>query len=92
MSLLRKLAVAVLGGKTNETPCSRTSHYFIYPRNKEGKRTGQTVCVLLHDNRIFHGISTCSKDDQFCKDTGRNLALERANDSVRRYEIRKSRG
>lgn len=84
MDLLNKIVEKVIGS-------SRTSHYFIYPRNKDGKRTGQTICVLLHDGRIFHGISTCSKDDQFSRETGRDLAVKRAQDCVKRFELRKGK-
>lgn len=89
MGLLDKISAAVFGEKSS-SETSRKSHYFIYPRNKEGKRTGQTLCVLMHDGRIFHGMSTCSNDDQFCKTTGRNLALTRAQQCVERYERRKA--
>lgn len=68
---------------------SRTTHYFIYPRDKAGKRTGQTICILLHEGKMFHGISTCSEEDQFCKKTGREVALQRAERSVALYESRK---
>lgn len=53
-------------------------HYFIYPRNKEGKRTGHTICVLLKEGKIFHGTALCSKEDQFAFSKGRELAMERA--------------
>ena len=91
MGLLNKIMVTVFGNNENTVtpPTSRGSMYYIYPKNKEGKRTGQTLCVLLHDGRIFHGLSTCSKEDQFCRSTGRKIALIRAQGAVSRYEARK---
>lgn len=52
--------------------------YFIYPRDKSGKRTGHTICVLIRDGKIFHGTALCSGTDQFARKTGRILATERA--------------
>lgn len=57
---------------------SRSDHYYIYPRTKNGERTGHTICVLVRDGMIFHGTSLCSKKDQFVLKTGRELAKERA--------------
>lgn len=91
MGLVNKIVEFVSGVKA-EKSTSRSTHYYIYPRTKDNKRTGQTLCVLLHDGKIFHGMSTCSKDDQFCKDTGRKIALIRAQSSVQRYEARKLKG
>lgn len=92
MGLLSKIVDKLTGAADNAAKDnSRASHYFIYPRNKDGKRTGQTLCVLLHEGKMFHGMSTCSKEDQFCKDTGRKIALIRAQSSVQRYEARKLR-
>lgn len=94
MGLLNKLMTVVFGSdeESSASLSSRSSQYYIYPKNKEGKRTGQTLCVLLHDGRIFHGLSTCSDKDQFCRDTGRQIALSRAQNSVVRYKARKIRG
>lgn len=52
--------------------------YFIYPRDKSGKRTGHTICVLIKDGKIFHGTALCSGTDQFSRKVGRELATERA--------------
>lgn len=90
MGLLGKICTSLFGSEPVVKETSRKSHYFIYPRNKEGKRTGQTLCVVLHDGRIFHGLSTCSQADQFNKNTGRELALNRAKQCVERYERRKA--
>lgn len=87
MGMVNKILDAVLGRK-DETS-GRDSHYFIYPRDKEGKVTGQTICVMLHDGKIFHGMSTCSKEDQYCKKTGRELARDRVLARIQRYEILK---
>ncbi len=60
-------------------------HYYIYTRNKHGKLTGHTICVLLKEGKIFHGVANCSETDQFSKKTGRKLALQRAEDCYDRY-------
>ena len=57
---------------------SRTSHFYIYPKDKNGKHTGHTICVILREGRMFHGECLCSLNDQFNKETGRKLSLERA--------------
>lgn len=57
---------------------SRASHFFIYPKDAKRKFTGHTYCVLLHNNKMFHGEALCSDKDQFNKEVGRKLAYERA--------------
>jgi len=37
-----------------------------------------TVCTLAVKNRIFQGISKCSEEDHYCKNTGRKIALTKA--------------
>lgn len=77
----------LLGG----TVASRSDHYFIYVRDKNGVRiTGHTICVMVRDGKIFHGTSLCSKKDNFNYETGRELALKKALESYRRYEERNS--
>lgn len=61
------------------------SHYYIYPRDKRGVRTGHTICVLLKDGKIFHGTALCSIKDQFSRAEGRKRALERAEETYSRY-------
>ncbi len=64
------------------------AHYFIYPRNKQGKRTGHTICVLTKDGMIFHGTALCSDGDQFEFKKGRELSMERA---LQAYEKHKAK-
>ena len=63
----------------------RSDHYFIYVRDSEGNFTGNTICVMVRENKVFHGEARCSKQDQFSKKEGRLLAYERALDSYFRY-------
>lgn len=103
MSLVSKLTEIISGTskveenkveevKPEQKSTGRTSHYYVYIKDKNGKRTGQTLCLMAHDGKVFHGMSTCSKEDQFNKDTGRKIALIRAQGSVQRYEARKLKG
>lgn len=64
------------------------THYYIYPRDKNGKRTGHTICVLLKEGKIFHGTALCSGQDQFSRVEGRQIALERAEEAYDRYIAR----
>ena len=64
--------------------------YFIYPEDKNGQRTGHTICVVVKDGKIFHGMSLCSPDDQFEYAKGRELSLERANEAHVRFEARQA--
>lgn len=59
------------------------NYFFIYPKDKNDKRTGHTICVLLDSDKegnpkVYYGISLCSEKDQFSFDTGRTIALQRA--------------
>lgn len=67
---------------------NRSDYYFIYPRNKNGKRTGHCICVLLRENKMFHGEALCSENDQFSKKQGRLLSFERAEAAYMRYVAR----
>lgn len=54
------------------------THYnnHIEGRNKKGS---QTLCNIVFPNgEVYSGIARCSKRDNFCKDTGRRISLERA--------------
>ena len=64
--------------KTIVSKSSRTSHFFIYPKDSHRRPTGHTYCILLHNNKMFHGEALCSDKDQFNKEVGRKLAYERA--------------
>lgn len=67
---------------------NRADHYFIYPRDKRGERTGHTICVILRDGNMFHGETLCSDGDQFSKKQGRLLSFDRAVASYKRYLLR----
>lgn len=61
----------------------KRDHFFIYPEDKNGKKTGHTICILLGVDkdgkpRAYYGISLCSEKDQFEYVTGRQLSLTRA--------------
>jgi hypothetical protein len=43
---------------------------------------GKTRVILIIANKEYIGISVCSKSDNYCKRTGRELALKRA---IRKY-------
>jgi hypothetical protein len=62
------------------------THYFIYPRDKKGQRTGHTICVIMRDGKIFHGSALCSDGDQFEFKRGRQLAMERALEVYSRHQ------
>lgn len=68
---------------------NRSDHYFIYPRNKNGKRTGHCICIILREGLMFHGTSLCSEKDQFSKKEGRLIAFDRAVEAYMRYVDRK---
>ena len=64
---------------------NRKEHYFIYPRDMHGKRTGHTICVVLREGMMFHGETLCGPRDQFSKKEGRLIAFGRAQDAYQRY-------
>jgi hypothetical protein len=41
-------------------------------------RGGNTIAVLKKSGHIYRGEAICSKDDNYCKSTGRKVALARA--------------
>jgi len=57
---------------------NRKECIFIYPEDKTGKRTGHTICVIYRNGKMYFGESLCADTDQFCKQTGRELAFQRA--------------
>jgi len=61
-----------------------------YPKQINGKRTGNTICVLIVDGRIFVGEAVCSHKDQFSKKIGRTIAKGRAMESVQRFLEKKA--
>lgn len=57
---------------------TKPDHFFIYPKDKNGKPTGHTICIYQRDGKNFIGEAICSESDTFNKQKGRELALERA--------------
>jgi len=37
-----------------------------------------TMCTIVVRNKIFQGIAKCNKVDNFCRKTGRKVALSKA--------------
>jgi len=37
-----------------------------------------TTCTLVVKNKVHTGIARCSKEDSFCRDTGRKVSLSKA--------------
>lgn len=66
------------------------NHYFIYPEDSKGNKTGHTICILLDkdpktgDPRAYYGIAVCSNRDQFSFDTGRKLSYSRAVEALQK--------
>ena len=69
---------------------NRKDHYFIYPRDKNGKRTGHTICIVLRDGCMFHGETLCGEKDQFSKKQGRLISFDRAQQAYMRYLSRQA--
>jgi hypothetical protein len=56
-----------------------------YPKDARGKRTGNTVCILVRDGRIFVGEAVLSPEDQFSKKVGREISKQRAENSYKSW-------
>lgn len=68
---------------------SRSDHYFMYVKDKNGNRiTNHTICVMVRDGKIFHGVAICSEDDQFEYAKGREVAFQKALSSYAKFEER----
>lgn len=67
---------------------NRKEVIYFYPRDEHGKRTGHTIAIVLKEGLMFYGEALCSKADQFCKKTGRELAKQRAEEKYLRYKER----
>lgn len=52
--------------------------FFIYPRDRDGKRMNLTICVINRGGRMYQGQALLGEGDTFCYETGRNLAYSRA--------------
>lgn len=59
---------------------------FVYPKDKDGKRSGYTIAVLVKNKKIFTGVALCSTNDHFCKKTGQTIATERAGQAYERWK------
>jgi hypothetical protein len=62
--------------------------YYVYPEDRNEKKTGHCICIIVRDGSAFHGIALCSPEDQFNKKEGRILAYTRAIDSYNRWKIK----
>lgn len=64
---------------------NRHNAIFVYPQDKNGKRIGNTLAIILREGMMFFGEAVCSEGDQFSKKVGRELALQRAEQRYDRY-------
>lgn len=64
---------------------NRRELFYIYPRDKRGKRTGHTICIIQKEGKMFHGVTLCSPNDNFSKAEGRKRAQERALEAYQRH-------
>lgn len=53
-----------------------------HERDSNGNHTGRTIAIIWKGDHRFVGVSECSEKDQFCKATGRYLALSRARGAM----------
>lgn len=60
---------------------------YVYPKDKKGKKLGNTIAILVKDDMIFVGEAVCSPEDQFNKRIGRELALARVVEKYRKWAI-----
>lgn len=44
------------------------------------KDTGRTICTVVSKGKAYHGTATCSKEDNFCRNTGRKISMTKALD------------
>ena len=42
------------------------------------REEGITTCIVLVKNKVFQGISRCSNGDNYCRNTGRKVAMSKA--------------
>lgn len=63
----------------------RDESFFIYPRDKNNKRTGHCIAIILREGSMFEGTALCSSTDQFSKKEGRLIAFQRAEEAYMRY-------
>jgi hypothetical protein len=64
------------------------SECYHYPKFPNGKKTGNTICVLVREGRLFLGEAVLSHPDQFCKQTGREIAKARAEQSYKSWLLK----
>ena len=60
---------------------NRKSFRKMTSKEKKKAKPSYTVAAIITDNTMKMGISQCSNADSFCKETGRNLALQNAQAS-----------
>jgi hypothetical protein len=41
-------------------------------------RGGRTIAVLTHNGKVVSGVALCALEDNYCKKSGRKIALKRA--------------
>lgn len=70
---------------------NRETEAWHYPKNKDGTRTGTTICVLVRDERIFIGEARLGGVDQFNRKTGMAISKGRAERSYERYLAKKGK-
>ena len=54
-------------------------HQRFYNGNEVSARGGRTIVIITDKNRknIYSGVAICNPTDNYCRETGRNLALNR---------------
>jgi len=60
---------------------NRKSFRKMTSKEKKKAQPSYTVAGIIVDNTIKLGVSQCSKEDSFCKETGRTRALQDAQSS-----------
>src|SRR5216684_3179493 len=78
LSLCTKECLNYLNLMKENNLMSKPDYFFIYPKDKNGKPTGHTICIYQRDGKNFIGEAICSEQDVFNKEKGRKLSLDRA--------------
>lgn len=68
----------------------RSESFFVYPKDKNGQRTGHCIAIILREGMMFEGTALCAKTEQFSKKLGRAIALSRAQEAYLRFTERQS--
>lgn len=61
---------------------NRKSFWKMTSKEKKKAQPSYTVAAIIVDNTIKFGVSKCSREDSFCKKTGRIRALNDAQSSA----------